>query len=136
MSNGIDGLDGRFVVNRPLKTGNDRSEGIDQTGKKENKKISFDKILADKLKKKSGVKFSRHARKRLKSRGIKVSEKELGKLKSAVKKAEDKGACDSLIKIDDVSYVVSVENRTVITALDNENMKENVFTNIDSAVFM
>jgi hypothetical protein len=30
--------------------------------------------------------------------------------------------------------VVSVKNRTVITAIDGSNLKGNVFTNIDSAV--
>ena len=34
----------------------------------------------------------------------------------------------------DVAFVVSVKNRTVITAVDSESMKENVFTNIDSAI--
>ncbi len=36
--------------------------------------------------------------------------------------------------LDDVALVVSVANRTVITAIDGENLKENVFTQIDSAV--
>jgi hypothetical protein len=32
--------------------------------------------------------------------------------------------------------VVSVKNRTVITVVDAAHMKENVFTNIDSAVIL
>jgi flagellar operon protein len=38
--------------------------------------------------------------------------------------------------IDDVALVVSVRNRTVITAVDQQSLKENVFTNIDSAVIV
>ena len=53
-----------------------------------------------------------------------------------LEKAENKGSKDSLIMVDNVAYVVSVENKTVITAIDDQNVKENVFTNIDSAVFM
>jgi len=34
----------------------------------------------------------------------------------------------------DVAFIVSVKNKTVVTAVDGESMKENVFTNIDSAV--
>jgi len=34
----------------------------------------------------------------------------------------------------DMAFIVSVKNKTVITAMDGENMKSNVFTNIDSAV--
>ena len=41
-----------------------------------------------------------------------------------------------MIMVDRVAYLVSVENRTVVTAVDDDSMKENVFTNIDSAVFM
>ena len=32
------------------------------------------------------------------------------------------------------AFVVSVKNRTVITAVDAQSMREQVFTNIDSAV--
>jgi flagellar operon protein len=51
-----------------------------------------------------------------------------------VDKAEAKGAKESLVLVDDVALVVSVKNRTVITAVDRQHLKENVFTNIDSAV--
>jgi flagellar operon protein len=36
--------------------------------------------------------------------------------------------------MDDNAMVVSVKNRTVITALTTEQARDNVFTNIDSAV--
>jgi hypothetical protein len=32
--------------------------------------------------------------------------------------------------------VVSIKNRTVITAVDGDSMRENVFTNIDSAAII
>jgi len=38
--------------------------------------------------------------------------------------------------MDNQAFIVSVTNRTVITALDGSSMKENVFTNIDSAVIV
>jgi len=53
-----------------------------------------------------------------------------------VSKAAAKGARESLILLDDKAFVVSVRNRTVITAVDGEHLKENVFTNIDSAVIV
>jgi flagellar operon protein len=34
----------------------------------------------------------------------------------------------------DMAFIVSVRNRTIVTAMDSEHIKENVFTNIDSAV--
>ncbi|MGI6486853.1 MAG: flagellar protein [Syntrophomonadaceae bacterium] len=95
----------------------------------------FDAILSEKLRA-GDVKFSQHARQRIKSRNIELTEGDLQKLQSAVDKAGAKGARESLILIDRLALVVSVKNRTVITAVDEANLKENVFTNIDSAVIM
>src|SRR5689334_616692 len=38
------------------------------------------------------------------------------------------------IPVDSTAFVVSVQNRTVITAVGADNMRDRVFTNIDSAV--
>jgi len=132
-------MDNRIFVNQPIRP-TKKSEQVSQNKKSQtkSKKTSkdFEKLLANKLKKKSGVKFSKHAQKRLVSRDIKLSDSEINRLQNGVKKAENKGAKDSLIMVNDIAYVVSIENKTVITAVDDSNMKENVFTNIDSAVFM
>lgn len=58
------------------------------------------------------------------------------RLEGAVQKAAAKGAKESLILMDNVAYVVSVVNQKVITAVDQMSMKENVFTNIDSAILL
>ena len=47
-----------------------------------------------------------------------------------------KGARESLIYMNDLAFVVSVKNRTVITAMDGPSAKENIFTNIDSAAIL
>ena len=57
------------------------------------------------------------------------------RLKAAMGKAKEKGANSTLMIFDKFSLVVSVKNNTVITAVDKSGMQENVFTNIDSAVF-
>ena len=49
-------------------------------------------------------------------------------------RAEQKGSKDSLVLLDDLAFVVSVKNKTVVTAVDSNRAKENVFTNIDSVV--
>jgi flagellar operon protein len=82
------------------------------------------------------INFSRHARNRITSREITISEKELLQLKTGIDKAVEKGAKNSLIVIDNTAYIVSVENKTVVTIIDQESIKEKVFTNIDSAVLM
>jgi flagellar operon protein len=82
------------------------------------------------------LKFSAHALKRLEMRHIKLGAEDLAQIKAAVGKAEAKGARESLILMDRLALVVSVKNRTVITAVDNNNLKDNVFTNIDSAIIV
>ncbi len=58
----------------------------------------------------------------------------LERLQAGVDRAAAKGARDSVVFVDGTAFVVSVPNRTVITAVDSEHMREHVFTNIDSAV--
>jgi flagellar operon protein len=80
------------------------------------------------------VKFSSHALQRVERRGIDVSPATLGRLNDGVERAAGKGARASVVFVDATAFVVSVPNRTVITAVDRDHMKQQVFTNIDSAV--
>jgi flagellar operon protein len=80
------------------------------------------------------VKFSSHALQRVERRGIDVSPDTLGRLNDGVERAAGKGARASVVFVDATAFVVSVPNRTVITAVDRDHMKQQVFTNIDSAV--
>lgn len=83
-----------------------------------------------------GLKFSSHAIERIQSRGIKLTPDDIKKLNDAVDKALEKGSKDTLVLMGENAFVVSAKNRTVITAMDKNQMKENVFTNIDSTIFM
>jgi flagellar operon protein len=78
--------------------------------------------------------FSKHALARVQRRGIELGASTLGRLSQGVDRAASKGSRDSLVLVDGTAFVVSVSNRTVITAVGSEHMKDNVFTNIDSAV--
>lgn len=80
------------------------------------------------------LKFSAHASSRLKSRNIEMTPDIMGKLEKAVEGAQNKGARDSLILVKDLAFIVNIPNKTVITAMDGESIKDNVFTNIDSTV--
>lgn len=92
--------------------------------------VDFQSILADRLK------VSNHAKTRLESRDIQLDGAQWQRVLDGVEKAAQKGAKESLVMLDDVALVVSVRNRTVITAVDQQHLKENVFTNIDSAVIV
>jgi flagellar operon protein len=76
-----------------------------------------------------GIRLSAHAQKRLENHPF-----DANRLQSAVDRAEAKGSKESLIFLDDLAFVVSVKNKMVITAVDQDRAKESVFTNIDSVV--
>lgn len=82
------------------------------------------------------LKFSSHALKRLHDRGISMNKERMQEIEAAVDKVAAKGARESLVLTDEAAYIVSVENRTVITALDKGSMNGNVFTNIDSTILV
>jgi flagellar operon protein len=94
---------------------------------------SFGGVLAAKLQS-APLRFSSHALQRIERRNIPIDDSTVARLDDAVKLAASKGARDSLVLVDRTAFVVSVPNRTVITAVDQEHMREQVFTNIDSAV--
>ncbi|MGG6313544.1 TIGR02530 family flagellar biosynthesis protein [Paenibacillus macerans] len=92
---------------------------------------SFKELLQDRL-----LHFSNHAVKRLEQRGIELRPDQLHQIESAIDSAAAKGAKDSLILLKDMALIVNVHNRTVVTAMDGSSMKDNVFTQIDSAVII
>ena len=86
--------------------------------------------------KNAGLKFSQHALDRMANRGISFKPEDLTRLNDAVEKAAKKGSKETLVLMGDNALIVSVKNRTVVTAMDREAMRENVFTNIDSTVIL
>lgn len=96
---------------------------------------SFESLLKNEMKNKQDIKFSKHAVDRLKERNIKLSINEVNRLNNAVNKAAEKGIKESLIVMDNKAFITSVTNKTVITAATDKQLKENVFTNIDGAIF-
>jgi len=90
--------------------------------------------LLEKAKGLPELNFSNHARQRLQERRIVLGPEELEKLQQAVEKAAAKGCRSSLLLYRDMAFIAGVANRTIITALGGESIKERVFTNIDSTV--
>jgi len=87
------------------------------------------------------VTFSAHAQARLRSRNIQFTSDELTRLNTAVNKVAAKGGREALFLMksaqgEQTGLLVSVKNRVVITAVDEKSLRENVFTNIDSAAIV
>ena len=95
---------------------------------------SFEDIFAKKLFDNKEVKFSKHAESRLQTRNIQLTDEQKSKLNDAINKAGEKNVKDSLVMVDDIAFVVNVREKNVVTVLNKDEMKNNVFTNIDGAV--
>lgn len=91
-------------------------------------------IKSDIAQKAEALKFSNHAVERMQTRGIHFNASQLERLQKGVERAAEKGARNSLVLLDDSAMIVSVKNNTVVTVVDKNALKENVFTNIDSTV--
>ncbi len=81
-----------------------------------------------------GLTFSKHLNERMNRRKIDLSPEKLDRLSQAVDNLAEKGARESVVLLDNLALLVSVSNRTVLTAINTQNMKNGVFTNIDSVV--
>lgn len=97
---------------------------------------SFQDVLSKVQASNEDIKLSKHARTRLEQRNIVLSELDMKKIDEAISKADKKGIKDALILMDNKAFVANVKNKTIITASTNEQLKENVFTNIDGAVIV
>lgn len=100
--------------------------------------VSFGDILKEKqsVNESSILKFSKHASMRLQSRNIELSTEQKERLETAAEKAEAKGMRESLVIVDSYSFIVNVPNKTVVTAMDQTESEENIYTNIDGAVII
>lgn len=100
--------------------------------------LSFQDILRQKqsVDENSALKFSKHASMRLQSRNIELSSEQKERLETGAEKAEAKGMKESLVIVDSYSFIVNVPSKTVVTAMDQAESEENVYTNIDGAVIM
>lgn len=116
-----------------------------QSIKQQHKSRSFEELLNRKLdnvdklnnvNKEDSFIISKHAFERLKSRNINLSEEDMNNINNAINIAYKKGSRECLILCKDAALITSIKNRTIITAMTKEESKDNVFTNIDSAVIV
>ncbi|MCL2696931.1 MAG: hypothetical protein FWE74_02480 [Oscillospiraceae bacterium] len=124
----------QISINRPQETQLPNAPAAPQTNEQGQ---SFADALKQKLEKTSAIEFSGHAIRRLDSRNVDIDENgKLERLNEGVRVAAEKGSNDTLILVDTTAFIVNVPNNKVITTMEMEELKGNVFTNIDSTVIM
>lgn len=107
-----------------------------QTRANTGNQVQFAELLQNESNKAQSVQFSKHAAQRVQQRGIEMTDSLLNNLNQAVKKAQEKGAKDVVVIGESGAFIVNVPNNIVVTTMSGAEMKENIFTNIDSAVLM
>ena len=101
--------------------------------------LSFQDILnktAENAEKTAGVRFSKHAANRLAERNIELTDNQMERLQEGTMKAGAKGINESLVLVDQLAFIVNIPNHKVVTAMNQTEADENIFTNIDGAVIM
>lgn len=121
----IEKLQDQYLNNQKTSVSNKTDEGM-----------SFLDILSKKSVESGEVKFSKHASSRLSTRNIELTPEQMGRLNEGAKRASLKGIKESLVLVDSLAFIVNVPSNTVVTAMDNTETKDNIFTNIDGAVIM
>ncbi len=82
------------------------------------------------------ITFSKHAAQRVSQRGIELTESSLNRLNEGVRLAQEKGLNDTLILVDSTAFLVNVPGSKVITTVNHDELRGNVFTNIDGTVII
>ncbi len=98
--------------------------------------LSFQEILEQASGITKEVRFSKHASNRLNTRNIELTDGQMERLNEGAKKAQAKGIRDSLVLVDSLAFIVNVPSSTVVTAMEQSEAQENIFTNIDGAVII
>lgn len=99
------------------------------------KNHKFDGILKNEEIKQS-IKFSKHAVERMQVRDINLNTNEISKIEEAINKASVKGVKEALILMDDKAFIANIKNKTIVTTVNKEQLKNNIFTNIDGAIII
>lgn len=125
----------RVINGQAYPIGNFKLPNESISGRSVNKKSNFNYILQNEIKKNDfDYGLSKHAADRLKE--IKFTEEDMKEIGKGFKIAEEKGSKNSVMIYKDVALIASIENKTVITAIEKERAKDNIYTNIDSVVIL
>lgn len=81
-----------------------------------------------------GFTVSKHAALRLNE--INFTEEDMKQIEKGFEIAKDKNSKNTVMLYKDVALIASVENKTLITAVEKDRSKDNIFTNIDSVVLL
>ena len=97
-------------------------------------KKSFKDVLCSVKSKDEGFSVSKHEALRLNE--INFTSEDMKQIEKGFEIAKGKNSKNTVMLYKDVALIASVENKTIITAVEKERAKDNIFTNVDSVVIL
>lgn len=98
--------------------------------------VSFSETLEKVMLTSSKPIISKHAEQRLKERGITINSDQWQSIGEKLAEAGSKGVKDSLVLLKDAALIASAKNNTVITVMNREEARSQIFTNINGTIVM
>lgn len=118
------------IIKQSEKVESSRGKPLDQR-QKIGQGPSFQEILDQQR-----LSFSKHANIRAEQRNIKISTSDMTRLNDACSKVSEKGIRNALVVMNESAFIVNAKNNVVVTVMDKNEMKDNIFTNIEGAIFI
>ncbi|WP_271812028.1 flagellar biosynthesis protein [Clostridium beijerinckii] len=112
--------------------GSQKAAGNNPNGKQ--KEARFQDVLDSVKSKDQSFTISKHAASRLNE--INFTKEDMEQIQKGFKIAQDKNSKNTVMLYKDIALIASVENKTLITAVEKERAKDNIFTNVDSVVIL
>lgn len=100
------------------------------------KKVSISKDFNQVLSEVDRMTISKHARLRLEERNIHIDKDTWTEIGNKMQEAKEKGVTDAVVISDDVAFIVSTKNNTIITALPQDEINNKIFTNINGTIIL
>ena len=110
------------------------NKNTNQSASRSSKTSSFKDVLNSVVNKEEGFTVSKHAALRLNE--INFTEEDMKAIEKGFEIAKEKNSKNTVMIYKDIALIASIENKTIITAVDKERAKDNIFTNIDSVVIL
>lgn len=92
--------------------------------------------LQNALQPESKLIVSKHAKERLQQRAIHIDDAHWKQIGDKILEARKKGVNESLVLLKDAALIVSAKNNTVITAMDRDEARTQIFTNINGTIIL
>lgn len=107
---------------------------VNNTNKTNISNNKFQDMLNDITNKKENFKISKHAESRLSE--MNFNDEDLKVVGRGFEIAKEKNSRNAVMIYKDTALIASIENKTIITAVNKERAKDNIFTNIDSVIIL